>query len=224
MSDNFSEISNDSTTSDYIVNVNTNKKNSFKNENLISGKNNSTSKNVFTKLDYYDKYFSNYIHEMEVNIWLERIIYIFARIFNSDLIIVFYILLFLYQYFINDKIFFVLKPLIHVFTVFILTGVLKYTIKRPRPEINERVRRRYNVRKKEKNFSMPSGDSMQAGNFAVVILLYFESYYGFIIVPFVMFARIFYFCHYLLDTIVGVFIGTSISLFMGYLLKLIKIQ
>ena len=52
-------------------------------------------------------------------------------------------------------------------------------------------------RKKEKNFSMPSGDSMQAANFAIVALFYFNiSFFGFLILPFVMVARIFYFCHY----------------------------
>ena len=168
------------------------------------------------KLDHYDKYYSKYIHELEVNMKVEIFIYIFARIFNYDIIILFYILLFLYQYIINNNIFFVIKPIIHVLIIFLLTMILKCSIKRPRPEINEKVKRIYNVRKYEANHSMPSGDSMQAGNFAIIILIYFNSYFGFIIIPFVMFARVFYFCHYILDTVVGAIIGIIVSWFLVY--------
>jgi membrane-associated phospholipid phosphatase len=228
MSDNLSEMSIDTASSDVaILEVKSVDEKSSINKKvdyvLLNEQIDSNSKNIFTQLDHYDKYFSNYIHGMEVNIWLERIIYIFARLFNPDLTVIFYILLFLYKYFTKGIIFFIFKPLIHVFTMLIITVVLKYIIKRPRPEINEYVKRRYNVRKKETNFSMPSGDSMQAGNFAIITLFYFNSYYGFLLVPFVMFARIFYFCHYLFDTIIGVLIGMGVSYFLAYPLKLIKI-
>ena len=228
MSDNLSEMSIDTASSeDAILEVKSADEKSSINKKAeyipLNEQEDSDSNNLFTQLDYYDKYFSNYIHGMEVNIWLERIIYIFARLFNPDLTVIFYILLFLYQYFTKGIIFFVVKPLIHVITMLIITVVLKYIIKRPRPEINEFVKRRYNVRKKETNFSMPSGDSMQAGNFAIISLLYLNSYYGFFLVPFVMFARIFYFCQYLFDTIIGVLIGMGVSYFLAYPLKLIKI-
>ena len=176
-------------------------------------------KTALTVCDKWDKKVSNYIYNIEVNDWIEKIIYIFARIFNSDLIIIFYILLFLYQSFVNKNYFFVVKPLVHVFIVFLLTGILKFSFKRPRPEINENVKRRYNVRKKENNFSLPSGDSMQAANFAIIFLFYSGSYIGFIILPFVMFARIFYFCHYLLDTVIGAIIGLSVSFYITFPLK-----
>ena len=188
---------------------------------------NSPLQKLLAKCDKFDKKLSSYIHEMEVNICLEIIIYIFARIFNSDFIISFYILLFLYQSIFNKDYFFVIKPLIHVFVIFVLTGILKYSLKRPRPEINENVKRKYNFRNKEKNFSMPSGDSMQAANFAIICLFYLFGNYigliGFIIIPFVMFARIFYFCHYLFDTIVGAMIGLSVSYCLVLLLKQLQI-
>ena len=185
---------------------------------------NSPLQKILAKCDKFDKKLSNYIHEMEVKIWIEIIIYIFARIFNSDLIIVFYILLFLYQSIFNKDYFFVVKPLIHVFIIFVLTGILKYSLKRPRPEINKNVKRLCNCRNKEKNFSMPSGDSMQAANFAIICLFYlFGNFYGFIIIPFVMFARIFYFCHYLFDTIVGAIIGLSVSFCLALPLKQFQI-
>jgi membrane-associated phospholipid phosphatase len=185
---------------------------------------NSPLQKILAKCDKFDKKLSNNIHEMEVNIWLERIIYIFARIFNSDLIIAFYILLFLYESIFNKDYFFVIKPLIHVFVIFVLTGILKYSLKRPRPEINKNVKRKYNFRDKETNFSMPSGDSMQAANFAIICLFYlFENYIGFIIIPLVMFARIFYFCHYLFDTIVGAMVGLSVSYCLALPLKHLQI-
>ena len=186
-------------------------KQNLENENFL--------KTVLTVCDKWDKKVSNYIYNIEVNDWIEKIIYIFARIFNSDLIIIFYILLFLYHSFVNKNYFFVVKPLVHVFIVFLLTGILKFSFKRPRPEINENVKRRYNVRKKENNFSLPSGDSMQAANFAIIFLFYSGSYIGFILLPFVMFARIFYFCHYLLDTVIGAIIGLGVSFYITFPLK-----
>lgn len=228
MANNFSEHTDTTASSDYFLNVQL-PKDSFSStkekyqENFLTNNKNLNSNKRINKIEQLDRYLSNYIYEMEANIWLERIIYIFARIFNPDLIITFYTLLFLYQSIINKKFLFVLKPLIHVFVIFISTGILKFSFKRPRPEINQKVKRRFNVRKKEKNFSMPSGDSMQAGNFAIIILFYFGFYYGFFIIPFVMFARIFFFCHYLLDTIVGALIGVGISRLLIYPLSLIKI-
>ena len=36
-------------------------------------------------------------------------------------------------------------------------------------------------------------------------------FFGFFLVPFVMFARIFYFCHYVFDTVIGALMGFFIS-------------
>ena len=187
-------------------------------------KKNSIFKNILYKIDSYDQILSRYIHELDLNNIFENIIYIFGRIFNSDMIIIFYLLLFLYQSFMNNDYYYIIKPFFHVFVVFILTGTLKYSIKRPRPEINKKVKRKYNLRKKETNFSMPSGDSIQAANFAIIALFYFKiSYFGFFLLPFVMFSRIFYFCHYLFDTIIGAFIGLSVSFCLIFPLRYLKI-
>ena len=70
---------------------------------------------------------------------------------------------------------------------------------------------------------MPSGDSIQSANFAVLILFYLGNFTGFILIPFVMFARIFYFCHYIMDTVIGVLIGLSVSWILVYPLRLITI-
>ena len=136
----------------------------------------------------------------------------FGRLFNVDIVLIFYISVFIYQSFFNKNYYYIIKPFIHLSLIFILSTILKYIIKRPRPDINKNVKRLYNLRKKEKNFSMPSGDSMQAANFAIIALFYFNvSYLGFIVVPFVMFARIFYFCHYFFDTLIGALIGGFVS-------------
>ena len=177
-------------------------------------------KNTLTKIDTLDKKISNYIHILELNIILENIIYIFGRLFNPDIMIIFYLSVLFYQMIINKNYFYIIKPLIHLTVALILTLILKYSFKRPRPEINSKVKRLHNLRIKEKNFSMPSGDSMQAANFAIVALFYFHiSFLGFLIIPFVMFARIFYFCHYFFDTLVGALIGGGISLGLVFPLK-----
>ena len=176
--------------------------------------------NTLSKIDSCDKKLSNHIHTLELNNLLENIIYIFARLFNPDIMTIFYVLVILYQAIFHKNFFFVIKPLIHLTVVFIISTILKYSFKRPRPEIKPNVKRLHNLRKKEKNFSMPSGDSMQAANFAIVALFYFNiSFLGFLIIPFVMFARIFYFCHYFFDTLVGALIGGGVSLGLVFPLK-----
>ena len=167
---------------------------------------------ILSTIDLYDKKISNYIYDIELNSFMENIIYIFGRLFNSDILIIFYISIFFYQSFFHKNYYYIIKPFLHVFIIFILTCVLKYSFKRQRPEIKKNVKRKYNLRKKEKNYSMPSGDSMQAANFAIIALFYFRvNFIGFFILPFVMFARIFYFCHFFFDTLIGAFIGGSIS-------------
>jgi membrane-associated phospholipid phosphatase len=175
-------------------------------------KKHSQIKNLLTRIDLFDKKISNNIYELELNIILENIIHMFGRLFNVDIVLIFYISVFIYQSFFNKNYYYIIKPFIHLSLIFILSTILKYIIKRPRPDINKNVKRLYNLRKKEKNFSMPSGDSMQAANFAIIALFYFNvSYLGFIVVPFVMFARIFYFCHYFFDTLIGALIGGFVS-------------
>ena len=213
------EIPVQSTETEMIVSID-DKEQTKTNEN----KKESIFKNSKTKLDLFDKKISKKIHNLELNTILENIIYIFARLFNADIITIFYISLLLYQSFFNKNYYYIIKPVIHVIVVFILTGLLKYSFKRPRPEINKNVKRIYNIRKKENNFAMPSGDSMQAANFAVITLFYFNlSFCGFLLLPFVMFARIFYFCHYFFDTLIGALVGGGVSLGLVFPLKFLKL-
>jgi membrane-associated phospholipid phosphatase len=209
MSDDISSQSTDDGSSFLLLDIEQIKKGEIDHQ---KNKKHSKIKNLLTRIDLFDKKISNNIYELELNIILENIIHMFGRLFNVDIVLIFYISVFIYQSFFNKNYYYIIKPFIHLSLIFILSTILKYIIKRPRPDINKNVKRLYNLRKKEKNFSMPSGDSMQAANFAIIALFYFNvSYLGFIVVPFVMFARIFYFCHYFFDTLIGALIGGFVS-------------
>ena len=181
------------------------------------------SQSPLSKIDQYDKNLSNYIQTLEVNPIIEFIIYIFARLFNPDLMISYFIILFIYHLYYYNNYTFIIKPLIHVLVTLIITLVTKSIFKRPRPNIKENVKRIFNCRNKETNYSMPSGDSMQSANFAILTLFYLGNFFGFILIPFVMFARIFYFCHYILDTVIGTLVGLCVSWALVYPLKLITL-
>ena len=79
----------------------------------------------------------------------------------------------------------------------IITLITKHIFGRPRPIPRDSVKRRFNCRSKETNCSMPSGDSMQCANFAIVIIYYFNNYYGLMLIPFVMFSLILFLSLYL---------------------------
>ncbi len=169
------------------------------------------SKSFLKKLDSYDKKISSYIHNLEVNCFIEYLIYIFARMYNVDIITYYFIFTFIYFAYYYNNYTFIIRPLIHVILILILTLLSKSFFGRGRPNENNEVKRLFNCRNCEKNCSMPSGDSMQASNFAILILFYFGHFFGFFLVPFVMFARIFYFCHYVFDTVIGALMGFFIS-------------
>ena len=74
------------------------------------------------------------------------------------------------------------------------------------------------LRSKETNCSMPSGDAAQAALFAFFIVYHFPYLYlslgsaSFLIkfIVLVSIGRVFHHCHYFGDTIVGAFIGFSV--------------
>jgi membrane-associated phospholipid phosphatase len=162
------------------------------------------------KLDYYDKKISNKIHSLELNIFLEIPVYICARLFNPDLISSYLIFILFYKYSFHDDFFFVFKVLIHVLFLLIVTLLMKKLTGRPRPD-KKKLYRIKDLRENEKNCSMPSGDSLQCANFCVILLVYFNSPLFFYLLPCVMFARIYYFCHYIMDTLVGGLMGLILS-------------
>ena len=68
---------------------------------------------------------------------------------------------------------------------------------------------------KESTHSMPSGDSLQAGIFATMIILYtnnFFKFFGILLIPAAMLGRVFYNLHYWFDCIIGAIMGIFISI------------
>ena len=176
-------------------------------KNIIKEPTNS----ILEKLDEYDKKMSNPIHNLELNCFFECIIYFFARMYNVDTISFYFIITLLYKSYFDNDYYFILRPLTHVIIILIITLSTKFFFGRKRPELKTNVKRLFNCRNSENNCSMPSGDSMQAANFAILILFYFGNFIGFFFVPFVMFARVYYFCHYIFDTVIGALMGFIIS-------------
>ena len=174
---------------------------------------------LLSKLDLMDKSLSTPIYKLETNCLIEFLIYSFARLFNPDFMACYFILMFAYHAIVYKNYFFIIKPLTHVLVILIVTLVTKHIIGRPRPQIMEGVKRRFNCRSKETNCSMPSGDSMQCASFAIVWIFYFNHFYGLLLIPFVMFSRVFYFCHYLMDTVVGTIMGLLVAVAMYFILS-----
>lgn len=176
---------------------------------------------LLDKIAQKDKDISSIIHHLQTNSFiLELLIYITGRLFNPDVLTCYFIILLSYNaYYFNDY-YYIIKPLIHVLVIVIITVIMKHTIGRPRPHHIGTVKRRYNLRSKERNCSMPSGDSMQCSSFSIIFLFYMNCPYGFILIPLVMFSRIFYFCHFIMDTVIGTCLGLVVSYLLVLILRL----
>lgn len=174
---------------------------------------NNTISSLIEYIDAKDKEYSDIIFSYEGNRFIEIILYVFARLFNPDLVTLYFILMIIYFGLYADSFSIVLKSLAHVLITLIISTIMKIFFARERPCVDTSLSksRFVDLRKNESNCSMPSGDSMQSANFAIIILFYFRSYTGFLLIPFVMMGRIYYHCHYILDTIVGSIIGLVIS-------------
>lgn len=197
-----------------LINNNNNKKEMNKSSISEKSEKSENLENYLTQLDSFDKKFSKKIHDLTLPRNLEYFIYFFARMFNPDFITSYLIVILSYKYYTNEALF-ILRPLLSTLATLIFSLFLKKKIGRPRPIPSKISKRIVDLRQHEKNCSMPSGDSIQAGNWAVLIYLYLDFSFGFLFVPLVMFARIYYYCHYLFDTIVGAILGSFISLLIN---------
>ena len=89
------------------------------------------------------------------------------------------------------------------------TQLMKYSIKRERPKRRSDTTRISDLRVKENGtFSMPSGDSSAAAVFCVLVAYEMGMPLIYILMPLVMLGRVYYQCHWIGDTIVGLFVGT----------------
>ncbi len=139
--------------------------------------------------------------------------------YNPEFVTIYFIIILLYTSIKYKDYYFFVKPLLHVIVGVIFTVILKKVINRKRPDLNNKIKRIFNCRSRETNGSMPSGDALQSALFSIILIKYFGIYWGIFTIPFVMFSRIFYFCHYLFDTIIGAILGILISLTMYDILK-----
>ena len=106
-------------------------------------------------------------------------------------------------------------------TTVAITGPLKRLIGRERPEPLQ-APRRLGVRKLVDNPAFPSGDSAQAAMVATLLLVAgpFPGRGGLLfvlIVPFCMFARVYYGAHWIGDTIAGAAVGALVGALYLYL-------
>ena len=169
------------------------------------------SKNWLKYLDDLDKRISKPLHTFSPSFKVECIFYCFARLFNIDRVIIYLLTTLIYNFYKYKNGYFALIPISHVIFGALFTLVLKNALKRPRPILE--TKRYFNF--KEKNNSMPSGDSLQAGIFATMIILYSNNtfrYFSILLIPAAMLGRIFYNLHYWFDCIIGAIIGISISI------------
>ena len=97
-----------------------------------------------------------------------------------------------------------------IFTV-ICTQTTKKLFGRVRPTIVN-TSQIFNLRRFEGNCSMPSGDTAQAANWGMFMVLYFGNPLYFLTWIPVAFSRTFFQCHWVSDTIIGALIGVAVSL------------
>ena len=175
---------------------------------------NSCLKTCINNLDKIDKNISKPLQTYTPNIIIEFIFFIFAKIFNTNTIIIYLFIILIYSYAKNKNFCLFFKPFFHVIVGAIFTALLKVIIGRNRPTLT--VKRYFNnVRNKETSKSMPSGDTLQAANFAIMAILYLNcnlKYCVLLLIPGVMCGRIYFNCHYWFDCIIGLILGILLSL------------
>ena len=181
-------------------------------EQFQNKKNNVSSiKNCINYFDNLDKELSSPLHNYSPSFKIECIFYCFARLFNIQTVIIYLISIVIYSFLKLKNIYLSLIPITHVICGGLFTIILKLIIRRPRPILKTK---RY-FKLKESTHSMPSGDSLQAGIFATMIILYtnnFFKFFGILLIPAAMLGRVFYNLHYWFDCIIGAIMGIFISI------------
>lgn len=190
-------------------------------------------------LDRIDKAISELLHKLDSKL-VSWFLYPFALMFNPSFIIVPICLIYAFNFSIlkrsqEDSI---IQTLFYIFCIvcnLTMTLVTKKLLKRKRPIFIPWLKNKSsNFRSKESNCSLPSGDSIQAINFACNIIFSYNHVnfimkflmgvridydrlemilIGFVIL--VMIARVYFMCHFTFDTILGVVMGYFLTNFLN---------
>ena len=89
------------------------------------------------------------------------------------------------------------------------TQLMKHSIKRERPVRRSDTTRLSDLRGKEiGTYAMPSGDTSAAAVFCLLVAVEMGWPLIYVLMPLVMLGRVYYQCHWLGDTIVGLLVGT----------------
>lgn len=146
---------------------------------------------------------------------LEYIIAVFAACFNNEVASFVWLLAFCARPWSGKLFVFCLgMPVVTL----LLSLLFKKTLRRarPKPYGPRKEALLFDFRGKETNCSLPSGDSAQAAAFWV--FMYLEGCSGLwlsvLFTLLTMFARVYYMCHYFLDTITGAALGAATCYYM----------
>jgi len=176
---------------------------------------------LLQKIDEIDQKWSAIGHKANYGL-ANYIILIFAVTFNTPFVIVIPSTYIYWRaaYGVREVMHYILLQLIGV----IITLSLKKYFRRPRPVLEKFVKlignKTSSLRMREKNNSMPSGDSMQVALFATFCFLNFNESFWFLIVPITMYGRVHFLCHFIADTIVGAAIGIFVAFTCNQYLEL----
>ena len=186
---------------------------SFSKIYILQSEQKSCISNCISNLDNFDKKISSPLQTYTPNLFIEFFLFLFAKSFNTITVILYLVFLLFFSFFYLKNIYIFLTVFIHVIIGVFITVILKKIIGRERPTLT--VKRYFSgVRKRETMESMPSGDSLQAANFSMMILMYFDNKFKFFslcFIPMSMIGRVFYCCHYWFDCFIGAFIGIFLS-------------
>ena len=91
----------------------------------------------------------------------------------------------------------------------VITSAIKRVTRRVRP--GKTANRLVNLRFMERNFSFPSGDSFQAACMATFLNATLSTDSVMLLIPIVMFARVYFGFHWVGDTIAGALLGIIVS-------------
>lgn len=110
--------------------------------------------------------------------------------------------------------------------MFLLSTIMKKGFRRVRPTFPPNSQKSKWLRHKQKNFSMPSGDSLQGWHLATFCLLHFQSWWMIVVGILISYSRVHFVCHWIGDVITGAAFGVTgclaLQTILAYGLNLIE--